>query len=515
MGVKKQFKRTLLSAAFTLGFAAAGTANAFDWLMAQGTEPVGASVAAKPWGFIQAYYQKDFSDPTTAQIGAVGQPGSIAPGSFNNPKLLGPNLNSQSMFNVSHAQFGLRGTPFPLDDHVNYMFLVEAGNAATNVYSSVTNTATTPGTAVGSVNNGVVVTDASVTLNYLEGARIRVGLFKYPGAEEGLQSLASMDYVNFTEATQGLLLERFPNTVYTANTSPVTWTQLQNGYTINSFSTPVGAFRDTGVQVFDSFQVAKDWNMTYAVMVGNGSGIQWDNVDGKYDTYLYLSTEKDIEGGAGVSKHGLKFFAWNQQGQRLADVTACAAAAINGIPVCSAATQNRKLYDRKRSGVGMKYLAKPFRVTAEYIDANGMIFEGQDKASWFFAPQLSADMAAGLNSGATAKGNGWYLDGGWFIPGTKWELDVRYDTADFNIGMPDEHKFSKWVFGTQYNINPLNKVTFNYEMRDFTCTGPGVTLTALNTQTTGLAGLNSCRDVIEPNLAGVGRRLSVQVTSAF
>src|SRR4030067_958849 len=61
MGVNKQFKRALISAAFTLGFAAAGTASATNWLMAQGTEPFAASSPVKVWGFIQTYYQKDYS----------------------------------------------------------------------------------------------------------------------------------------------------------------------------------------------------------------------------------------------------------------------------------------------------------------------------------------------------------------------------------------------------------------------------------------------------------------------
>ncbi|MEO8332298.1 MAG: hypothetical protein ABI479_07675, partial [Gallionella sp.] len=157
MGDKKLFKRTLIGAAFALGFVAAGAASATDWLMAQGTEPTAASAPVKVWGFIQTYYQKDYSSAN-------------ATGGYVPSKLLGPNLNAQSAINVSHAQVGVRGTGFPIDDHVNYMLLLEAGNAATNVGS------------LGS--NGVVVTDASVTLNYIKGARVRTGLFKYPGSEE-------------------------------------------------------------------------------------------------------------------------------------------------------------------------------------------------------------------------------------------------------------------------------------------------------------------------------------------
>lgn len=453
MGEKKQFKRALVSAAFLLGLAAAGTASALDWLKLQGTEPTDASVPAKVWGFIQTNYQKDFStaNPTGGYVPA---------------KLLGPNLNAQSGFSVSHAQVGVRGTGFPLDNHINYMLLMEAGNAATNVSS------------LGS--NGAVVTDASVTLNYITGARIRAGLFKYPGSEEGLQSLTKMDYVNFTEAANFLLLERFPNAAYTANVGPYTQAQLQNGSNINAFTAPVGGFRDTGVQIFDTLDMGRDWNLSYAAMVGQGSGIQFDNVDGKFDTYLYLSTEKNLASTGPAN--GLKFFVWNQSGQRLADVT-------------NDATVNRKLYDRKRSGVGAKYMSKPYRATFEYITAKGMIFEGPDKPSYYFA---NAANAAGTNNGADAEASGWYLDGGWYIPGTKWELDARYDILDANKGRNDEHKFSKWTFGTQYLINPMSKITVNYEKRKYDCT----------------ASSAQCTNA-DVNLNGVGNKFSVQLTAGF
>jgi hypothetical protein len=302
-----------------------------------------------------------------------------------------------------------------------------------------------------------------------------------------------MEYVNFSEAANFLLLERFPNATFTScvaptnctapllatgNTDPYTPNQLQNGAAMNKFTGTVGGFRDTGVQVFDSFNMGKDWDLTYAAMVGQGSGIQFNNVDGKYDTYLYLSTEKKLGGGAGAYVNGLKFFAWNQSGQRLLDNT-------------NDTIANARLYDRKRSGVGVKYIGKPYRVTAEYITANGMIFEGPDKPNFYFT-----NTAAG--NGADAKASGWYLDGGWYIPGTKWELDARYDTLDANKGRLDEHKFSKWTVGTQYIYSPMSRVTLNYEMRDYKCTASSAQCTAANL-----------------NLSGVGRKLSLQVTAAF
>ena len=462
MGDKKLFKRTLISAALIFGFAVTGAASAVDWLMLQGTEPQDASAPVKVWGYIQGNFQKDFSSANPSGAPTCSQPNCYVPA-----KVLGPDLASQSGFNLSHAQIGVRGTAFPIDDHINYMMLLEAGNAAT--------------THSASEYTFAKLTDASVTLNYIPGARVRAGLFKYPGAEEGLQSYAANDYINFTEVTNGLLLERFPNHAYTANITALSQNQLQAGTTLNGFNAPVGAFRDVGIQVFDTFDMGKDWGLSYAAMVGQGNGIEFDNIDGKYDTYLYLSTEKSL-GGTGPKADGLKFFAWNQSGERLADVT-------------NNATADPKFYKRDRSGLGMKYMAKPYRVTAEYITANGMIFGGPDKPSFYFAAPANA---TGANNGADAKANGWYLDGGWYIPNTRWELDARYDTTDFNTGRVDEHQFNKWTLGTQYHFNPMTRVTVNYEIRDFKCTASTPQCTNANL-----------------NLSGVGNKLGVQLTAGF
>ena len=158
----------------------ASTVQAANWLMLQGTEPAGQSARAKLWGFVQVQYQKDTSDPN-------------ANGGYNPPKLIGPNLDDQSQFNVNRARIGIRGTGFPLDSKVNYFILAEFGNN---------------GITYG--DDGKHLTDASITLNHIPGARVRMGLFKTPGAEEGLQAIHVFDYINFTSVTNQLLLERFP-----------------------------------------------------------------------------------------------------------------------------------------------------------------------------------------------------------------------------------------------------------------------------------------------------------------
>ena len=455
MGVNKKFKRTLISAAVTIGFAASGTANALDWLMLQGTEPAAASVPAHVFGFVQAGFQQDYSSANAAD-------------QFVPPKLLGPNLDAQSGFNISHAQVGVRGTGFPLDDHINYMVLLEAGNAATNR------------TSAGAT--GPALTDASVTMNYIKGARVRAGLFKTPGSEEGMQSLIKTTYMDFSEVTNQLLLERFPNVTYTANLSATTAAQFRTtGGSLNAFNAPVGGFRDSGVQVFDTFDMGNDWNLSYAAMLGQGSGIQLDNVDGAYDTYLYLSTEKNLASTGPAD--GLKFYAWSQSGKRLADIT-------------NDSVVNPLYYKRDRSGIGARYMAKPYRVSFEYITADGMIFEGPDKPSFYFA--VPANAANVVNNGVTQKGNGWYLDGGWYMPNTKWELDARYDTVALNTGSVDEHKFTKTTFGVQYNYNPKARITLNYEMRTFECTASTPQCTNAN-----------------KNLTGVGNKVGVLITTAI
>ena len=157
-------------------------AQAANWLMLQGTEAPGTAPRAKVWGFIQAQYQKDFSDPNASQ-------------QYIPPKLIGPDLTSQETFNINRARIGVRGTGMPLDSNVNYFFLVEFGNNA------ITRTG----------NGFAKVTDASVTFNNIKGARFRVGQFKTPGSEEVYQGIAIFDYINFTAFANQQLIERTPN----------------------------------------------------------------------------------------------------------------------------------------------------------------------------------------------------------------------------------------------------------------------------------------------------------------
>lgn len=164
---------------------AAPPAFAANWLMLQGAEAPSAAPAAKVWGFLQ---------PTYARTG--GEKLAAGPWAGQNAvfNVIAPDLQTSDTFYVARARIGVRGQNFPLNSKINYFLMAEFANNGL--------TASNGGAAM--------LADASVTLNYIPGARIRVGQFKYPGAEEGLQAYPiTSPYVNFTNATDQLLLERF------------------------------------------------------------------------------------------------------------------------------------------------------------------------------------------------------------------------------------------------------------------------------------------------------------------
>lgn len=459
--MKTKFKQVALAAvsAAMLG-AIAGSAQAANWLMLQGTEPVDAAARAKVWGFVQAQWQKDTSDackfaPCTDQ--------------YIPPKLIGPNLTSQEAFNVNRARIGVRGTGLPLDSKVNYFLLLEMGNNAI-----------TEGTGA-----FAKATDASITFNHIPNARVRLGLFKYPGAEEGLQAIHVFDYVNFTEVTNQLLLERIPNTDETQNVN------LYNpgqggllGEEQNAFVNGVSAFRDVGIQVFDTFKV-NNWEHSYAVMYGNGNGLNLSDNDDEKDLYFYWSSER-VYGGKGPFRQGLKLFAWKQDGKRSLDRT------VDGV-------FNPVKYDRERSGLGVKYLKGAWRFTAEYMQGEGMIFVGPDKAS--FDQNGTAGPAVG--DGTNGEASGWYLEGGWRIPNSKWELDLRYDVYNRLEGDALESEWLTTTLGANYFFNKKTRFTFNYALRD---------VDSIKQRDAGVAPLTPNPN---NNMQTIEDRISLQVTHIF
>jgi len=457
-----RMKRTLLAAACaaTLG-AMAGTAHAADWLMLQGTEPSGTAKPVNVWGFVQFDYQADTSKPNTT-------------GGYVPPKLLGPDLKTQEGFNVSRARIGVRGIAMPLDDKVNYFVLLEGGNnGITQIDGS-----------------SVKLTDASVTLNHIPGVRVRAGLFKYPGAEEGLQAVHVFDYINFTEVSNQLLLERFPNRTHPgAGTNPAPCDPtLTAACNLNRFDSPVGAFRDVGVQLFDAFQFG-NFELSYAAMIGNGNGLNFSDNNDEKDRYLYLSTEWLTGGGEGAWREGLKFFVWWQDGDRLFDGN------NDG---------TYESYDRTREGLGIKFLKKPWRFTAEYMRGEGMIWNGPDKPTWALVPGPGNAFDTNPNApgnGLNDKGTGYYVEGGIYIPKTNFQVDLRYDYYARLDGDLYQLDWRAWTLGLQYHFNRRTRVTMNYTTRE-------VEAINFNTDGTGAGNPNA-------NLRGIEDRWGIQLTAIF
>jgi len=448
--MKFKLKKTMLAASCVAALGGINTtAQAADWLSVQGTERDGQAARAKVWGFIQAQYQYDNSDANGA-------------GAFIPPKLIGPNLTGQSAFNINRARIGVRGTGMPLDSNVNYFFLVEFGN----------NAITAPGNAFAKI------TDASITLNHMkEYGRVRAGLFKVPMAEELYQGIALIDYVNFTDGTNQLLLERVPNSSFSGNIAPQ---PTNTGVSLNGYNQSVAAGRDVGIQLFNTFKVAPSWEGSYSIMVGNGNGLNDSDMNGPKDTHLYASFAK-IYKGAGPRRQDWKTFAWYSKGERDFDGNNDGA---------------EERYDRKRYGIGTKYYKLPFRVTAEWFKAKGMIFQGPDKPSFGLLPPSVGNPAHPAN-GLNGEASSWYIEGGYFIPGTKWELDARYSVLTRMEDSIAEIEFKDFLIGVQYHFNKKTRLTVNLHNRE-----------AEATAFAAGAGPNG-------NLQGIDKRFAMQLTHIF
>ena len=176
-------KKLLMKAIGVALISCASTVQAANWLMLQGTEKDGASKRAHVWGFVQPEYQT--TDGTKLKAGPWSGQDAI----FNQ---IGPDLNGDTQFNIRRARLGVRGTGFPLDSKVNYFLLAEFGNNGI--------------TRAGGQKGAAKLTDASITLNHIPGARIRVGQFKTPGAMISAQDLHRFQLVLQQAVEIGLLI---------------------------------------------------------------------------------------------------------------------------------------------------------------------------------------------------------------------------------------------------------------------------------------------------------------------
>ncbi len=413
--------------------------NAANWLMLQGTEPEGSSDRAKVWGFVQPEYVRT----SDTKIKAGPWAGQKAIFNQNRPDSVADE------FNVRRARIGVRGVGFPLDSKTNYFMLAEFGNNGITKNGS----------------GSAKITDMSVTMNHIPGFRIRAGQFKFPGSEEALRAIHVANYNHFSNFTNQMILERFFDGTGAATN------------TANVLNGPVGAFRDIGVQIFDTFKQENGWEYSYAVMVGNGNGIARGDNDDNKDTYLYFSAEK-VYGGKGPRRDHLKLFVWSQDGER------------------TLTKEGAGEYDRERSGIGVTYKQGKYRAGAEFMRADGMIFNGTDGAALPGSEGSNGNIAS-FNIATEGEADGYYLHFGYAIT-PELELDIRHDVLNrLTDNNTAEREFTTTTLGAQYFFNKKSRLTLNYESRD--------------AEAPGLAG-NHNANVI---LSGIDDRISAQLLFIF
>lgn len=442
----------------------ASQVDAANWLTLQGSQPEvvapkGVKVpyrarTPKLWGFIQANYRKDFGTIQHTGTGKNQTPFS----------LLNPDLQDQSGFNIFRARLALRGMA-DKENKVNYFFMTEFGNSGINNLGGTRTLAT-------------YFSDASVTLKHIPYAKVRVGKFKFPGSEEGLQAVFVSPYISFTNMSNQQLLERHIDKVGAVQKGAAAGGAQTDHYTSSALTQPIGAFRDTGVQVFDTVNVHNGWDLSYAYMFGNGSGISNSN-SGKQSThYGYLALE-DTYGGRGYFTKAMKFFVWGQSGSRtlLSNDGTSTTEVVN---------------DRKRYGAGMTYYNHGLRFEVEYMKAQGMIFTGpKDQAEDVLVNDWQFQYAAGIANEA----DGGYINLQYEIIPKKFEVFGRYDVMHrLTNDAKGQRDFTTATLGASYRFKGPTRIDLNYAIRDIN------------------APENANAQKVVDN---VGNRLEIQVTAAF
>ncbi|MEE9303667.1 MAG: porin [Thiotrichaceae bacterium] len=386
---------------------------AVDWPSLQGLEGKKKEKAMRIWGFLEPEYAR--TDGTDLQAGPWAGQEAV----FNQ---IGPDNTTSDTFDIRRARVGIRGQ-FDFN-RVNYFFLSEFGN------NGITR------------KDGAQLTDASVTLNYIPGAHIRIGQFKTPQGNEAQKAIHTFDWNNFTNAANQLLLERFTEE-----------DGSRPGFA-NGLNGPIGAFRDIGIQAHNTFKRG-DRELTYAVMLGNGNGINRSDNDDNKELYLLLSTEK-VFGGRGPRRQGFKTYAWYIDGKRTLNFA-------NGVA-------GEQEFDRTRWGLGTTYRKGKYRVAAEYVKAEGMIFNGSDGGAIPGAVATvgpNAGAVSSLNYLTDNEADGWHLDVGYKVL-PKLELAIRYD--ELNRGTEgaagNERHFETLGLSAQYFFSPRTRVIANYDFRD-------------------------------------------------
>lgn len=383
------------------------TLFATNWVVVQATQ---AKPEHKIFGFVQVLGQKNYGD-------VVVQNGyKLTPFSY-----IIPDLRSQEVLQVQRARLGARGA-FDDENKINYFLLSEFGK----------NGITQP---LGYKQSNPI-TDASISLRHLPFV-VRLGIFRYPGSEEGMLAQNASSFINFTTLSDQLLLERF---IATKNSSPNNSTYLaqpQSG---------VGAYRDSGVEIFKEFAFGEKESLTLAYMVGNGSGRELENKNENHFThYGYCAYEKKLGGGRGYNSESMKFYGWYQEGKR--------ALYDQNTPT---------FYKRVRYGVGATYFHNNLRLAGEYAWGRGMIFTGAKDTN---ANPHVETWQHEIWAKEENKADGYYLLGSYTFFDS-FSILARYEQYHRLKNNPLQYrKFETLTTGLSYKIAPHHRIDFNYDVR--------------------------------------------------
>ncbi len=391
-------------------FLISGTAISQNWLKLQGTETTDAK-SVNLFGFLQPVYYHSESD--------------VSPQSDFR----------KNNFNLRRARAGIRGIIPGTGDKINYFILTEWGRNGLTEDPS------------GSTSNIAVLTDASITMNYIPGARIRFGQFKTPSGIDGLKSVHVHEFVEFSDVYDQLLMERF------------------------GLDCSVGAFRDIGVQVFDWWALGSQskYELTYAFMISNGNGINSSDNNNDKDLNGRLEFAKIFGGSSGGNPENVMLGMWFLKGTRKG-YTFDEMGPSNG----SIVSQNRK-----RFGVDFVITKKLqhlgfIRLEAESVWGNGWVyapgfFNGNIPADKrFFTFNTSVDGHGVPHANLNAMG--WYTSIGYRLPGFEkhFEINGRYSwyNPDYGKVIPQDLIQDSWTVSGQYYFTNAAWLTLSYAFKN-------------------------------------------------
>lgn len=278
--------------------------------------------------------------------------------------------------------------------------------------------------------------DASLTFNSLGLARLRLGLFRQPLGDEAASP--QQRYIWPSHVAQQILQEGYFRSDNSVNGDP------------NFDLGPISGFRDIGLQVFDTIKTG-NWEHTYALMLGRGTGVDPTLDQTGVDKYLYWSSER-ILGSTGKRRDGLKLYAWGQFGER----------ELRAGPL-----QTEQEFNRRRLGIGATLRTGPWSLSGEWITAKGMIYHGSDGGTIPGRPSNDGTLVSGYNVLPASRADGWYLDLGYRVS-EPFDLRLRYDVLNRGTDSPEtEVKFQGLTIGGSYVFSPAAQLLFDVQLRRY------------------------------------------------